>query len=405
MRFFVVIVFLSIIVTPYVMAQEYLYPIASFDKNGQILTYLFYQKSLKHIELWLWNSKTLEAQKALLSSYTPAGLRIIPDHSGFSFIDNGRIRIKDFAKRSPKSIDIYEPIYDIGVLEWIDGHCGYFSAQYQDRWMIFLFNRDSEEITCLAQSNHADYVYPTIKNNTLFFIERCNQKKDLTGNVRNSYRIMSAPLNLPETIQRQISFNSLENFDERVALIIEKQHQQVLTESIVADAQKTVLFDFGDQAIAFLTMENESVGYVLTHDSILDKSATALSLHYYHLEKIDNRWQKKDLFAFRVPLSLLLPDSAGRLYESLLPLLPKRFKDRIYFVDLHDARLSLYSYNYHSGTTQLEQANLHIEEYIFVPQQIGEALYSGGTIKNDGPPHLYFGNTGEMCCQLIAIQA
>src|ERR1700722_17690204 len=141
------------------IAQEFLYPVGVYDKQGESLVYLLYQKTIGHIELWLWNPTTKKIHKALLSSFTPAGLRMLPGGSGFSFIDNGRIKIKQFAKRSPRSLDLYEPIYDIGIIEWINPFQCYFSAKENNRTKIYQANTRGEIVQVVGSATY-DCLYP-----------------------------------------------------------------------------------------------------------------------------------------------------------------------------------------------------------------------------------------------------
>src|SRR5271155_2236996 len=99
------------------LSAEYLYPVAACSAE-QI--YVLYQKSTDHVELWLWNSITKKASKALLSTFSPAGLQLLPDGSSFSFIDNDRIRVKMLGRRQPRAVGFQEPVYDIGLIQWID---------------------------------------------------------------------------------------------------------------------------------------------------------------------------------------------------------------------------------------------------------------------------------------------
>ena len=91
-------------------SEEFLYPVASFNNDGQNFIYVIYQKNVHHLELWSVNSETMIATKLLMSNFSPAGVRLLPNQAGFSFIDNGRIRVKYTNKRSPLSFDFEYPI-------------------------------------------------------------------------------------------------------------------------------------------------------------------------------------------------------------------------------------------------------------------------------------------------------
>ena len=363
------------------LSGEYLYPVASFQRCGQELVYLFYQKSLQHAELWLWNPGTLEAQKALLSSYTPGGLRMIPDNTGFSFNDNGRIRIKEFMKRSPRSIDIYEPIYDIGVIEWIDGDHAYFTAKYKDTSMIFTLHRKNELLVCLVNSEPAECLYPCIVHNELFYIERLRVASDSERSCAGcTYRIMGALL----------SASSIN------AVVVNNE----VGKAVISEEEKKVIVNFDSQPIAFLHMQDTNNGYVLAHSPQIPKESTELLIDYYEIAKQDAQWSKRLLFSFSIPTFLLLPESPLCLYESLFPLLPKKIGSYIYFGSFENQRVNLFRYDCSSQTIECVKKATSIDESIFVPWRIKGALYAGGTVQNDAAPRFYFGSQEEMCCEL-----
>lgn len=383
-------------------SQEYVYPVASFNKDGQDYAYLFYQKSLKHIELWLWNVQTHTAQKALLSAYTPAGVRCLPDNSGFSFVDNDRIRIKEFVKRSARSIDVYEPIYDIGVVEWLDSTYGYFSAKHEGLSALFLINQRDATVSCIAALHNGDCLYPVIVDSELFYIERYNREahyRCLDNGWR--YRIINAPFTKKNVQSTQKSFNNQERFDDRIAAIVAQRKEACTAQPLVADTQKTTILDCGDEALAFLKMESKTRGYVLAHQSSIDKSDTHIQFTYYALYQCGDHWQKQPLFDFKIPLTLLLPDSPARLYESLLPLVPQHYGSGIYFVDSKEREsLYLYCYSFSSAVVETVQSCALPGEHCFVPLKIGNELFCGGSLASDGTPRVYFDVDSELKCEL-----
>ena len=79
-------------------AEQFIYPVAAIDNEGKEIL-VVYQKSLDDIELWIWDSATKCAMKGLLSAYVPAGIKMLPSGAGFSFVDEGRLRVKNFYKR------------------------------------------------------------------------------------------------------------------------------------------------------------------------------------------------------------------------------------------------------------------------------------------------------------------
>ena len=116
------------------ISSEYIYPVASLDEDN--ILYI-HQTSPRSIQLFEWNTITNHTEQILWSLFNPVGIQLLPDNSGFSFIDNGRLRIKAFQKRSPKTIDFDEPIFNINALHWIDEHTCYCSAYYNNLFSLF----------------------------------------------------------------------------------------------------------------------------------------------------------------------------------------------------------------------------------------------------------------------------
>src|SRR5579871_4380579 len=115
-------------------AIEYMYPVACL--NDETILYI-HQLNPTCIQLYSWNPVTDIHEPLLWSLYNPANVQLLPNNTGFSFIDNGRLRIKLFEKRSPKTIDFDDPIFNINGLQWIDEHSCCCSAQYGSYFSIF----------------------------------------------------------------------------------------------------------------------------------------------------------------------------------------------------------------------------------------------------------------------------
>jgi hypothetical protein len=151
-----------------IMSEEYLYPIANID-DATIL--MMHQKSLDNLELISFNIQNQTTQKLLSSFYLPAYVKIIPGTKRYSFIDRGRIYIKDFSKRTPRGLDIYQPLFDIQSLQWVSDHECIFSAKYKKHYKIFMYDLDKEGGMLHSLCTLADdvnYILPSFANNRLF---------------------------------------------------------------------------------------------------------------------------------------------------------------------------------------------------------------------------------------------
>ena len=161
---FLAIFFISQSIHP----EQFVYPVGDFDDGNQLM--VLYQKSLESIELWIVNSSNQQATKGLCSFLTPVNLRVMPSGKGFSFIDKGYIKIKEFTKRSPRTLSIYDPIGLFSSMNWIDDEIVDFVAREGDFFQIF--QGDLEANIQRLTHEPADALYPQKIGEKLFYIKR-----------------------------------------------------------------------------------------------------------------------------------------------------------------------------------------------------------------------------------------
>jgi hypothetical protein len=327
--------FLLVLYAPIIYSIEYIYPVTCLN-NGTTILYI-HQHNPNHIELLQWNTLTNQHIPLLWSLFNPANLQLLPNQLGFSFVDNGRLRIKLFQKRSPKTVEFDEPIYNINGLEWLDEHECYCSAQQGEGFCLFALS-DNGDVHCLAREPHKDYMYPQKIGDYLFYIERSSFEKV-------NYRI----------IQSYYSNN-------------QSSH---------------VIMDFQNKPIIFLQMVSEKEGFVLEHAEDIHNDDKTVKFSYHHLTKDvqGEVWDKEVLFSFSIPAKLVVSGDE-RLYESLLPLLPRVEKNEVYFVDCASDYLEPYSYNLASHTLKKIKVPRKNGHY-FVPILCGSTFYCGGTKEED----------------------
>lgn len=280
-------------------AVEYLYPVGTgTTSEGEQVMYLIYQHSLDYIELFAWNPIEGVAHKTLLPVHLPAFFNLLPDNSGFSFIDQGRIRIKQFEKRSPFTIPLYAPIDTIASVEWIDSSSCYFTARLGQQFGIFSTDFEGNMQTLLYDEAH-DFLYPQQRNDKLFFIRRSQ----------------------PGIYAIGLKTKQMESYE--------------------------VILDFEDMPIAFLHMIDETQGLVIQHQAYLDQHDTFTLFHCWYLYHDETGWHKKHLFEFNIPLDLFFGNMPERLYESIIPLLPTYIEGTIFFIHYNTSteRLGMYRYD------------------------------------------------------------
>lgn len=280
----------------YIKTEQFIYPVASLDHAGEEIL-LVYQKSLDDIELWIWNSTTKTAIKGLLSAYIPAGIKMLPSGAGFSFIDEGRLRVKNFYKRLPKTIAMYQPISKITEIHWISDDAFYFSAKEGNAYNIFSSNTIGEVQRCTSGQD-LDYMYPSKVGESVYCIER--------DKIRSTFKIVKTPWEL-------------------CAYECENRILQ----------SKEVLFST-DQPISYLYMASDCEGFYLDYSSIsLGAIEETLLFSCCRIYKNDSDdWATEKLFEFKIPSLYVIGKEKKRLYESVAPFLPRYENSSVvYFVD------------------------------------------------------------------------
>ena len=362
--------FLNFLLCISMNAQEFLYPVGVMShKRGKL--YVLYQKSLNHVELWLWDSQTKHATKGLLSTFTPAGLKVLPDRSGFSFVDNGRLRVKQFNKRSPQTVAIYEPVYDVSTIEWITSKRFYFSACKQGRYTIFESSIDAEEVRTLIHDEDHDCLYPQKQGNQLFYIERCP-----TG----SHYLMVAPYLTDHSV-------------------------------VDPDSVRTMLVDFDERSIAFLHMVSNTRGFCVEHPSAVSPNAKTIECQCHQLQKQHSgEWTSSELFSFSLPLELLVGNGESRLYESMLAFLPRYHKGYINFARCKEDNiysLDIYSYNHSTRSIGARAIASHQTESFFSPIKCNDRIFYGGAVSQEDQEtvKMWINEEGDTCFDLPSISA
>lgn len=378
------------------LSAEYVYPVAALSKEE---VYVLYQKSVDHIELWLWNSVTKKASKALLSTFYPAGLRLLPDGSGFSFIDNDRIRIKMQGRRQPRAVSFCEPIYDINLIDWIDNQAFYFSAKEKDRYAIF---HGTIYGTChrIISIKHGDCMYPQLRGSNLYFIERDDN---------NDYAIASIPY--PHVPREEcVPCDNPEEFEQRVKALIEDKNDKFMR-SYADLSKRSIIADFGKHPIAFLRMYSDFFGIVLEYPQSVNRSDTLIPFVCHAFEYINNEWQTRELFSFNIPSQLLIMGNSERLYESILPLLPTFDGNQtLFFINTNKFGLGSSIVGYRVSDRSLSEICTSVENkgMFFSPlcTKFGN-WYGGALTMTDGLSAdqvcMYFDGYGDVCFSMPSL--
>jgi len=282
--------------------HSYLYPVGTVEHEGAPLELVLWQTSSSTTELYLWNAQTGNAYKELFGLYTPAGIQVLPSKKAYSFIDNGRVRVKELIKRSPATLCFSRPIYNASVINWINDDIAYCFAQEGHRIGIYLFNREGI-VKRVLYDGLRDYLFPSYLENRLFYVRR-----DFFNGTAH-HTLCMIPLE-PKDLQ-----------------IPDNGHEY----GIDTTQNQKIIIEVGEESLAFLRMERLDRGFVVMHPRSLDATHKTLQLHYGMIEKNNNQWSLRTLFTFDIPMFLLDSQGTDRLYENILPLLPYHEGDKIYY--------------------------------------------------------------------------
>lgn len=386
---------LSVLCVPALSSDEYVYPVAS---SGQTV-YLIHQGPARNLELLEWNPETLHMSKILLSRFMPAGLTLLPDDSGFSFIDNGRIRVKQFERRSPKTIALNAPVYDVNIIHWIDATQFYFSAKCQGRYAIFQATIDGELVPLVKQAD-VDCMYPQKIDDRLFYIERF-QSDDGSA----LYRVVSI---MYPSIDQRSPVDTPEHAEAVVEAIMRGDYgEDILTD--VAGDERRIVGEFLNPII-FLSMASKDEAYVIEHAASCSKKDKYIDFSCIRLLNTEKGWQSHRIFNFSLPGGLILPESDSCLYESVFRLLPRKIDGKIYFSDttreFAGRGMGVYAYCLDSGEIEIVMEPSEIGQQFFPPLSVNDTLYFGGNITQDhdgSSPYMSIGFDGSLCCYMPKI--
>lgn len=348
-------------------SKEFLYPVAAIEREGaQPFLFLIHQTSLDKLELLFWNPETDKSSKILSSRWTPAGFKLLHGNTGVSFIDNGRIRVKRFEKRSPKSIDIYDSLRNFGSIEWIDQDCFYTSAQKGNNYGIFQIDQQGG-VQVIVSNKGFDSLYPQRVGKELFYIER---RRNYTTTV-----ILKAKW--PQTQKKKLSGNI---HAQLAALIQQNKPEQ---KSLIKKDDAERIYDAGSSNIMFLRMISPDEGFFVEHPGSIVEDELVIKFSYHRIKKEKGIWEHSRLFYFSLPTGLVAPPSLSRLHESILPLLPHHCGDAIYFsscIEVKSTTLDLMCYSLKTGNFK-QITHAQPGEQFFAPVAVGDRIFYGGNVK------------------------
>ncbi len=326
------------------VSDEYIYPIVNLDDT---IILMMHQKSIDELEVLAFNTTTNTSQKLLSSLYFPAHIKLLPNKKAYSFLDRGRIHIKEFLKRTPRALDIYQPICDIQSIQWINDHQMIFSARFKNHYKIFMYDiRDSQQqlYSLCSLTDDINYIFPcAIDQENLF----CLSQHDGT----ELYQITQIKI---KPVAWDIAVH--QNFKESDLQIISLDHKK---------------------PFCFLKMIDNQIGYVieLAQHNLKDK------MFKFTVHKIFLKESKlEQLFEFFLPEQFIIGMSKERLYESLYPLLPNYNEHEIYFTsfDKESEKLRIYVYELDTKLIYLYPTHKNLQhKHLFAPLLVHNKVHFG----------------------------
>ena len=150
--------------------SEFFYPIGIVPDGSYQKMLCMYQDSARRMHVLLCDTTSKTCEPCLSMQYNPTNVLLLPDGSGFSFVDHGILKIKHFNKRSAKIVEIYEPLRNITCFQWTsDGKYCILQAQRTEHIGIYAVSHDGEVVKILT-SFEVDYKFPQIVGDTMFCV-------------------------------------------------------------------------------------------------------------------------------------------------------------------------------------------------------------------------------------------
>jgi len=333
---------LLLLCTQLIQTYQYVYPVASIDDSSLLL---MHQKSLYEVDLLQWDIETKDARKVLWSIYMPSSVSLLPEKNGFSFIDQGRIRIKYFNKRSPQTVNIYETVTTFDSVVWIDNETFYFTAEDPHFHNVFCceLNKNIASISRLTFEVETDFLYPQKVDGELFCI-----KRDQEG----EFSVVKLPW----------KERAFENYKETKG------------ESLVES----------DKHCCFLHMESAQKGYFISYSPCKNRENNTYTFWCNELQQDYNgNWSYKEIFSFNIQEEYITGRSGFRMYESVKPLLPRYEKCGIFFSHFDSYKKQFILKKYNRTTEQVEFVPaLHKKSTpLFAPVFCKGEMYCGMMLK------------------------
>lgn len=332
--------------------QVYIYPVAYSTCSSIIVVQ---QHESGKLRLIRWDPSTQSTDLMLPGYYYPVEVSMLPDRSGIGFIDNDRLRIQYFNKRSATTYDMQYPLRGLHSLTWAGPHNLFFTARYKDRYALCAIALEKPCSVHIMVSEEGDYLYPSYVDDNLVYIERTTIDHDIV------YRL-------------QMIEHARALFSEEETCA-EAYYSDIPVQLSPPCSTLTIAY-FCSTPIMHTHMERHDFGWVIGLPA--DMNAQHLIFTCYIVQHNHNVWSSRAAFVFSIPCSMLLGDDfSQKLSESLNPLLPRFIRGSLYFCSAHEGDF-VRIYRYDLNTMRIEcLTSPQIQSHLFAPLDLGSMVICG----------------------------
>lgn len=343
--------------------EQIIYPIAA---DGQKI-YAIYHKKNNQREIWAFDLQINQAFKSLFSNYAPSAFKLLPNLSGFSFFQDGHLRVKYFHKRSPKTVAFNLPLKDFNSVEWLNvGQC-YFSARRLHKNLIMIGEINQAEVHLIMEDCFGDALFPQKIEDNLYYVRRVNDRHSV---IKTKF------------------LNPFESDSTTPVL------------DFLPDDDDLLLFDAGSCKISGFKMADQNCGYFVVLNS--EPSDEFIKFSYHKICYNQNRaipdpvlaknWHKKHLFDFVLKKNILI-DKSSQLEQIVEIFWPEHClvlhnetnitTENIFFTSTaSNGTMNIFKYD-HLTSQVIQITDAAMDEHALRPILVGNKIYYGQCLKTN----------------------
>ena len=315
-----------------------IYPIAFTEKDNNIL--ICYEKDDLNKELWSTQIDGTNTKKIIFSAFVNSVFKMLPSNLGFSFINNNKLRIKYFQKRSSKSIVFDNKLYDFDNLEWLSDNICFFSARRFNRNVIMISDINNYNLRVIEENNLGECLKPQKIADNLFYINKYG----------NFY-----------TIVKTFFLNPFAEEDQNIDFFFKEENE------------RQQIIDFTDKQILNIKLvSNDEVYFLKVEEFMLDDK---IKFSYNQIKKENLKWSEEKMFDFYIKDIFNL--KINKFQDKDCFYLPQHYSDKIYFTDLADVdTMNIFEFDLNKKDIKQKTFKTSLS-HVFAPLIFKNNLYYG----------------------------